>query len=275
MTSQQVLPETTSPRGDSPCVLIVDDEPQIRSCFAQAMFLSGYRVEVAEGGKDALSKLATGSYDLMLLDLQLPDIDGLTVLGSVRTAYPNLMIIILTGYPDLPSAISALRAEAVDYLTKPIGAGQLVAAVRAAFQERELRLQQQRLLQSLVRAGGVLRTVPPPSSNPVKSELFVRVGPLTLNKAEQQAYLTEGDTVRQLDLTANEMLVLATLLEQPGRIVSCRHLAYRILSQDVDQCTAENMVRPLIFRLRRKLEPSSKQPRLIRTAHSGYFLTMG
>jgi two-component system KDP operon response regulator KdpE len=274
MTSQQASIEATTSRVNSHRILIVDDEANIRSSFGQALFLSGYDVDVAEGGSDALSKLTIGRYDLLLLDLQMPDLDGLTVLRSAHAAHPDLMIMILTGHPDLQSAIAALRSEAVDYLRKPVGAGQLIASVRCAFQEREQRLQQRKLMQSLLKAGDVLRTVPT-APNPVRPESLVRVGPLAMNKAEQRAYLADGDTVRPLDLATNEILILMTLSEQPGRIVSCRRLAYRILGQEVDQCTAANMVRPLIFRLRRKLEPSSKQPRLIRTARGGYFLTTG
>jgi DNA-binding response OmpR family regulator len=276
MTTQRAPKDSTGATAQPPRILVVDDEAHIRSSLSQALLLSGYQVEVAEDGEEVLDRLTADSYDLMLLDLHMPGVDGLTVMRRARAVRPELLVVILTGYADLPSAILAVQSEAVDYLRKPTGLGQIITAVGRALHARDDRVQQQRLLQTLAHAAEVLRGAPTTQPEPVASASLVRVGLVALDAAGRRVYLVDDDDVRPVVLTENETAVLAALMAQPDQVVSCRHLAYRTFGQELDQYAAESVIRPVIFRLRQKLETSPKQPRLIRTARgSGYFFAAG
>lgn len=121
-------------------LLIVDDEPQIRSALVRALNLMGYQAEGAGSGYEALNLLADQAYDLMLLDLHLPGIDGITVMKRARLVHPNLMIVILTGRPSVESAVAAVKLRAADYLIKPVSVNEIVAAIRQTLQERTRQL---------------------------------------------------------------------------------------------------------------------------------------
>ncbi|MBM4459214.1 MAG: response regulator transcription factor [Chloroflexi bacterium] len=271
MTNQRNLNEPVAPTL-SPRILIVDDEAQIRTSLARALQLSGYRVAVAEDGAEALVKLAEEACDLMLLDLRMPEVDGLAVMRRAHVICPELPIIVLTGHADLASAVVAVQTEAADYLRKPASLDDILSAVGRALQAREARAQRLSVLETLARTAEVLRGAPAAQSEPLQMESLLQAGPVALHVAWQRVYLTDGDNVRSVELTDTETAILAFLLARPGQVVSCRRLALHVFDQEMDQYAAENLIRPLIFRLRRKIEATPQQPRLIRTARGvGYF----
>ena len=120
---------TLWPDGQPARVLVVDDELLIRSGLAQALSLSGYAADVADCGEQALAKLALASYDVMVLDLQMPGIHGVEVMHRAHAMWPQLSIIILTGHATLGSAISAVKSEAADYLLKPVSVHQVIETI--------------------------------------------------------------------------------------------------------------------------------------------------
>ena len=104
---------------DSPAVLIVDDERNIRLTLSMALEALEIPVDTAESGEEALQKLAETSFKLMLLDLKLPDIDGLEVLRRVVDKYPETKVIIITAYGSIEVAVEAMKLGAIDFLQKP------------------------------------------------------------------------------------------------------------------------------------------------------------
>lgn len=112
------------------CVLVVDDEPQIRRALKTSLEARDYEVLVAEGGESALSVVATSEVDLVVLDLGLPDLEGLEVARRIR-AFSEIPIIVLTVQEALGSKVAALDAGADDYVTKPFAMEELVARMRA------------------------------------------------------------------------------------------------------------------------------------------------
>lgn len=113
-------------------LLVVDDELNIRSPLVLMLNSFGYSVDEAASGQEALNLLSLSSYDLMLLDLRLPDLDGITVMHNARQLYPDLLIVIMTGCPTLESAIEALRLKAANYLSKPISMTEIAEAITQA-----------------------------------------------------------------------------------------------------------------------------------------------
>ena len=118
--------------SDHPRLLIVDDELLIRDLLYDFFKERDYEIAVAENGERALEHLATGRFDTVILDLKMPDIDGLELAKRIRANDAEVPIIIMTGYPSLESAIEAVRRRADDYFIKPFNLKQMGRAVEAA-----------------------------------------------------------------------------------------------------------------------------------------------
>src|SRR5262245_32764814 len=118
-------------------ILVVDDSPPLRDMLGRALSSEGYRVATAGSGSEALSRLATQPFDVILADIVMPDVSGLEVLERSRLLCPRAAVILMTGYATLDTAIAALRRGACDYLEKPFGLDVLSVRVRHLVQQRE------------------------------------------------------------------------------------------------------------------------------------------
>lgn len=115
-------------------ILVVDDEKNIRLMLTQALASEETIVETAVNGEEALEKIAQTSYDLVLLDLRLPGMNGLDVLREIRESHESLPVILLTAHGTVESAVEAMRVGAVNYLQKPFAPRELREAVEAALE---------------------------------------------------------------------------------------------------------------------------------------------
>jgi len=266
-------------------ILVVDDEPNTRAGLRDLLSLMGYRVGEAGSGHEALELLESEPYDLMVLDMRMPGMDGVEVMQRARQVCPDLLIVVLTAYATLESAIAAVKSDAVDYLLKPINIEGLSATISQALQERTERLHRQHLLDVVGQALDTLRQterpVAPSSPLPVSPgpalmslERFLERGPLTLDRHKRLAVM-KGDPVRTVELTEGEAAILVALMEHPNEVLSCDQLARAAMGYDLDKWAAQSLVRPCIHRLRHKIEATPDKPRLIRTVRGrGYFLSL-
>jgi DNA-binding response OmpR family regulator len=235
-------------------ILVVDDESMPRMAVTRALNLMGYKAEEAASGADALVKMSARFYDLLLLDLRMPGMDGVEVMQQVRTLYPDTLMIVLTAHATLQSAIAAVRFGAVDYLLKPYSLHDTEAAIARALEGRRLRE-----VQTL--------------AAPDEAERFVQGGLIMLDLERRLAIIAspQDKSTRQVELTRNEAFLLARLIRSPDMVFSCRDLARNPLGYDVNEHEAEEIIRPHISRLRNKVEPDPAHPTLIRTIHGkGY-----
>lgn len=267
-------------------LLVVDDEADIRACLRDLLSLKGYQVEAASSGQEALALLEERSCDLMLLDMRMPGMDGVEVMRHARKARPELPIIVLTAHPCLDSAITAVRLNAVDYLLKPLDVEDLMATVSSALQQHSERRRRRRLLKMM---GQVLDTLEetevstaPQStrsssgqSSPSRVQRrFISVGPVTLDR-QKRAVTVKGDSTRRAELTEGETAVLTVLMEYAEDVLSCSRLVTGALGYESDRGEAQSVIRPYIFRLRRKIEEDPGNPRLIRTVRGrGYYFSL-
>jgi len=129
-------------------ILVVDDEPSVRIVL-QRILQKQYHVETAGGGEEALQKLAANAYDVILLDLKMKKIEGLDVLKAARQKDPEIIVIILTAYGALESAVAALRLGAFDYIFKPAAPDMLRERVAEGLRQRSRALQQRALLRQI------------------------------------------------------------------------------------------------------------------------------
>ena len=119
-----------------PRILVVDDDQNIVESTKAILEEEGYIVDFANNGRDAIKKTIDNGYDLVLLDIRLPDIEGVELLNLVRDTYPRIRKIMITGFPSLKNAISSINKKADAYLIKPINPEQLLSVIRNQLKEQ-------------------------------------------------------------------------------------------------------------------------------------------
>jgi DNA-binding NtrC family response regulator len=128
-------------------ILVVDDEEVVRLCHVRTLSGEHCSVEVVKNGKDALHVMEQHPFDVVLLDLRMPGIDGMTVLKTIKEKWPESEVIIITGYPAVESAKEAVTLGAYDYLAKPVGPDDVINAANGAMLHKRWALRSERRAQ--------------------------------------------------------------------------------------------------------------------------------
>lgn len=218
--------------------LIIEDESDLANSLARGLRRQGYAVDIALNGRQGQELAAVNEYDLVILDLNLPDIDGLEICKHLRAQRPTLLILILTARSHPQERITGLDLGADDYLVKPFHFGELAARVRALLR-RDMR----------VRAP------------------LLQHDDLKLDPAAQVVWQKK----RRLSLTRKEFAILHYLLRHPGEVVSREDLLEHVWQANANLFT--NVVRVHINALRRKLGDNAADPHYIETViGAGYRL---
>jgi DNA-binding response OmpR family regulator len=221
-------------------VLIVEDEPHIRDLVALHLRLEGLTAILTADGNEGLRLAREESFDLIVLDLMVPGLDGVTLCRAIRRESMNedVPILMLTARREESDKVIGLESGADDYLTKPFGVRELVARVRALLRRP--------------RASKL-------AANPLGLAKAVSVGGLEVDPARRQARL-DG---RDIELTTHEFDLLFWLASSPGIVFSREALVQRVWGGDTH--VTDRSVDTLIKRLRRKLESDPAEPRFILT----------
>lgn len=232
-------------------ILLVDDEESIRHSLGEILRLEGYQVTAVASGEAAVQVMENESFDLMLLDLKMPGMDGLDVMRAATKLAPDTRIVLLTAHGSLESAIEALRHGAHDYLIKPASSREILNSVsaglarRAEQQQRRLLLEQiDRSIQRLKDAEGVEAAVIPETQALQVSEGVMFDVP--------RRELWSGN--QRVNLTPTEAKLMKVLVENRGRVLSHRELVLLVQGYESNEWEAPEVLRPLISRLRRKLQ---------------------
>ena len=251
-------------------VLVIDDEPQILRALRINLRARQYDVNVAASGAEALAVAAAHPPDLVILDLGLPDMDGVDVIGGLR-GWSTAAIIVLSGRADSADKVEALDAGADDYVTKPFGMNELLARMRAAVRRAPgaEALPQVRLGDLLIdmAAKRVIRQpAPQPAVAGPAGETAWGEGETTARSGEIVADPQADGDVR---LTPTEWHLLEVLLRNPGKLLSHRQLLHDVWGPGYGN--AGGNLRLYMAQLRRKLEPDPARPRwLITEPGMGY-----
>jgi two-component system KDP operon response regulator KdpE len=211
---------------DVPNILLIEDEPQIRRFVRTALQAEGFQVFEAEHGQRGLIDAATRAPDLMIVDLGLPDMDGLQVIQDLRT-WSAMPIIVLSARSDEKDKIEALDAGADDYLTKPFSVGELLARVRAHLRRRE-------------------------TGNSVSS--VFNFGDVVVDLVKRTVE-RNGEAVH---LTSTEYRLLTVLIRHAGRILTHGQLLRDVWGPNHNEHS--HYVRIYMANLRQKLEKDPTQP---------------
>ena len=213
-------------------ILVVDDEAHIRRAVERALKARGYEVDAAEDGADALDKAALAPPDLVILDLNMPGVDGLEVTRRLRS-WSSVPILILSVREEEPDKVAALDLGADDYLTKPFGVGELLARVRALLRRAE-------------------------AASDARPAHYL-VGDVEIDLGERRVR-RDG---RDVHLTKTEWALLETMSASAGKLLTHRWLLERVwgdgYGDDVE------VLRVFVSQLRHKIEPDPRRPQAIVT----------
>ncbi len=231
-------------------ILVVDDEETMRRSLADILRLEGYQVTPVSSGPAALDALKRDAYDLMLLDLKMPGMDGLEVLRLAAKTSPDTLVILLTAHGSLESAIQALRQDAFDYLLKPCTPQQILQSVEGALERRTETNRKRQLIERLDASLQELIEVERRELEPVGSKHAILLGDGILVDLPRREISRGEEKVR---LTPTEGKLLKVLLDNRGRVLSHRELVQLVQGYDVADWEAPEVLRPLVSRLRHKL----------------------
>src|SRR5471030_1544215 len=217
-------------------ILVIEDEPRILDFLRLGLEAEGFVVDGAEDGAVGLARALAEPYELIVLDLLLPQLDGLQLLGELRAKRPELPVLILSARTDLPTKLRSFHLGANDYLSKPFSFDELVPRVRVQLRHT--------------------------SSEDAST---VRVGGLELDLARRQARVEDCVT----DLSDREFRLLYHLIAHAGEVVSRERLLSEVWGYSFDP--GSNVVDVCIRRLRKKLGPESP---IETVRHAGYRLAV-
>ena len=218
-------------------ILIVEDDRQLRSSMTRGLREASHVVEQAPTGEQAIALAKANTFDVVILDVRLPDIDGLAVCRAIRAAGNRVPILMLTALEGVDQRIAGLDAGADDYLTKPFDFGELLARLRALGRRR---------------LDALLETI--------------TVGDLTVDTARRSAQRNG----RTIELTAKEFALLVYLARNAGRVVSRAELLQHVW--DDPSNSYSNIIDVYAGRLRRKIDEDEREPALFKTVRGAGFM---
>jgi two-component system KDP operon response regulator KdpE len=217
----------------APLVLLVEDDREIRHWLRVVLEAEGYRLFLAETGQQGLTEAAARQPDLVLLDLGLPDLDGVNVIRRIRE-WSSVPILVISARGQEQDKVNALDAGADDYVSKPFGTGELLARMRVA-----------------LRHAAALRDGAEPS--------VYETGKLRVDLAARLVFVDGAE----VHLTPNEYNLLAVLVHHAGKVLTHRHLLREVWGPNFVEHT--NYLRVHMSQLRRKIEAEPARPRYVLT----------
>jgi DNA-binding response OmpR family regulator len=231
-------------------ILVVDDEPTVRESLDEILRLEGYQVVSVESGDLAIKTMQNETFDLILLDLKMPGMDGIDVMRLATKIAPDTKIILLTGHGSMESAVEALRHSAHDYLIKPIPTRELLTSVERAIAQRTELQKKRMLLEQLDISLQRLKEAERFQSASLADQQIISLGDGTMVDLARRE-IWRGDL--RVILTPTEGKLLQVLLENRGRVLAHRDLVLLVQGYETTDWEAPEVLRPLISRLRRKL----------------------
>ena len=259
-------------------ILIIDDEPNLRRSLGLILQRAGYGITTASTAAEAIHLLQAGAYDLVFLDIKLPDQNGIQLLPKIRALYPEMPVLILTAHATLDTAIEAVRLGARDYLLKPVDPENILYRVEGILTEekpkrrREITSQIQDLLTELqtMEHADARQTEGEQASAVVDPSRFIKCGFLTLDRHTHSVQI-DNDVI---SLPPSTFEYLVTLVRHSPHPVTYEKLVMESQGyQHLSRAEAREIARWQIHELRKSLEADSRKPRSIITVRDvGYRL---
>ncbi|HUW95870.1 MAG TPA: response regulator transcription factor [Anaerolineae bacterium] len=253
-------------------LLVVDDEHGVRTSLREILEQEGHEVTTAASGQEALVALGREPFDLILVDLKMEGMDGLEVMTEAKRMMPDTVVIMLTAYGTLDSAVGALREGAHDYLVKPCSVEEIVASVETGLAKRQQAMHRRELVTDIENSVRQLRTssVPPrPHAQGPSLGRYVRTRHLVLDR-EKQIVVAGG---QPLSLTPTEFKLLACLMDNVNRTLGFGEMAREALDYQCTDQEARRALKTHFWRLRKKLRSSTGDDSfIVNVRGKGYML---
>jgi DNA-binding response OmpR family regulator len=244
-------------------ILVIDDEAHLRQTLARILQRADYEVTTASSAQEGLSFLAQQTYDLVYLDIRMPDMNGLEALKAIHAKHADIPVILFTAQPDLNSAVEALRQGATDYLLKPLQPQALINRTQSVLQGRE-KERRKREVQAQIEALQIelsslesdmevgADTVPTTGS----SERFLKRGQLTLDLHARR--LTIGE--RKVNLAPTAFDYLLVLVRHSPNVVDYQTLVAEVQGYSADAREAQELSKWHVHHIRQAIEPDVRNP---------------
>lgn len=260
-------------------ILIVDDEANLRKTLSMILTKAGFEVQQAPEGKTALALLKEQSFDLTFIDLMMPGISGIELLGKIRMIHPEMPVLILTANATLDTAIEAVHSGARDYILKPADPNLITTRINEVLAEQQQSSRQREIVNQIQNLVSELQDISP-SDGQVTQGIFT-----TLPAVNPERFLQRG--LFTLDLHARHLMLnnsliplspsnfdyMVTLVRHSPEEISYEKLVKESQGYEVTRHEAQEMTRWRIHELRKALEPDPKNPQyLITLRGKGYRL---
>ena len=243
-------------------ILIIDDEASLRQTLARILQRDGYEVTSVASGTEGISIVAQHPFDLVYLDIRMPDMNGLDVLQSIHTGLPELPVILFTAQPDLHSAVEALRRGAIDYLMKPLKPEIVLARTRAILSEQQKKKRRREILRQMEELQAELDALdgnpaPPrePRAEPV-SDRFIKRGILTLDLHTRRVTISE----QPVSLAPTSFDYLLVLVRHSPNVVDYQTLVTEAQGYQTDAREAQELTKWHIHNIRQAIESDAHNP---------------
>ncbi len=258
-------------------ILIIDDEASLRQTTARILQRAGFEVTTAASGKEGLTLVSQHPFDLIYLDIRMPDMTGLDVLKTVHEKFPELPVILFTAQPDVNSAIEALRRGATDYLLKPLKPQVVIDRTQTILAHKQMERRKrelQRQIDSLKSELDILETDRSlqPDSAPradASDERYLRRGGIALDMHTRR--LTINNRVINLPPTSFDYLLV--LARHAPNVVDYQTLVLEAQGYETDTREAQELTKWHIHHIRQAIEPDTRNPiHVINVRGAGYRL---
>ena len=262
-------------------ILIIDDEASLRQTMARILQRAGYEVTTAATGSEGLQLVSEHPFDLLYLDIRMPDASGLELLKAIHAKLPDLPVILFTAQPDLNSAVEALRRGATDYLLKPLKPQTVIDRTQAILiskqkerRKRELQRQIDALQAELnsLEGHGEKTADSTPQQQAASDARFVKRGGLTLDLHTRRVTMN----TRVINLPPTSFDYLLVLARHAPNIVSFQTMVSEAQGYETDTREAQELTKWHIHHIRQALEPDVRNPvHVINVRGTGYRLVIG
>lgn len=261
-------------------ILVVEDDRPTRMLIEGRLRAAGHRVEGVASGEQALERLAAGYVEVLVIDLHLPEINGLAVIESAKAHDPDLEVVVMTSSTILDLALRSLRCGVFDYIIKPGQPGELESTVRGALARRRERVERSQLLRRL---GSELMRISEASSvrylvdtsapaEPAADDQVLQVGRLRIYTRRH----TVTRDAQSIPLSSSEFALLAYFADHPDQVLTAQQIVRRVLGYSCTTAEAREMLKVRIYKLRQKLEVNPTDPQILVSVRGvGYKLSSG
>lgn len=257
-------------------ILIIDDEATLRQTLARILQRAGFEATTVSSGKEGLSMVTDQTFDLVYLDIRMPDMNGLDVLKTIHAQFPELPVILFTAQPDLHSAVEALRRGAIDYLMKPLKPQMIIDRTRTVltdqkkkFRRREIIRQIEELQAELDALDNVETPATDASPTQAASDRFLKRGILTLDLHARRIIIHD----RVVNLAPTSFDYLLVLARHSPNVVDYQTLVAEAQGYQTDTRDAQELTKWHIHNIRQALEGEARNSiHVVNIRGSGYRL---